>query len=197
MVLTLGRHRIYIIINIISLFSDSMNVSLWSLTFVTKISFLTFFRKYRTDISPAFAMLLFNLATLAYSFNMLRQNLAMGVLIWAIYFLIKKIYIPFIIISLVTLSLHKSSILVLGIVLIIYIYSLIKEKFKESRLLFVMIIFTAVATIILRNYPDLLNSITSELNLSNVKAESLGSVARLLLFMCPVFYFRLKIKEAL
>ena len=69
----------------------------------------------------------------------------------------------FIIISLVTLCFHKSSILVLAIILIVFIYSLIEEKFKEYMNSMYNDYFISIMMIILEKISDIPSSVTSEL----------------------------------
>lgn len=177
---------------LISFVTDNIYVFLGSLQFFLQLSFILFFRKYRDIISPTLAILVLNSLIFPLSFNLLRQTMAMAVAIWIYYFLTKNKYILTVITSILSFYLHKSSILLVLIIILLFCYTKIKEKINERRLLGIILILSILLSMALIKYPDIINLFLGDLNISNVQVQTakFGSFARLAIFIAPVLYAR-------
>ncbi|MDT2472015.1 EpsG family protein [Enterococcus avium] len=180
---------------LVSFFSANINVYLGVLEFVIQFSFLLFFRKFREESSPALSTLLFNFATLPLTFSMLRQSFAMAIAIWIIYFLIKNKVFKAALIGFVSIFFHKSSVIFITIVFFVYIYSKIKEKIKEKKLVYFVFFVTAIISLLLIRFPEVVYLFIPNEGLSNIQQGNMGSFARLLLMFLPIIYFKLSNKE--
>lgn len=175
---------------LISLFTSNFNVYLGVLEFFIQLSFFSFFRKFMNINLPSLAMLLLNIITLAWSMCMLRQTLAIAIVIWFFYFLVNKKYLSAILFASISMLFHSSVILVIFIEGILFFYSLFKEKISQKRLLILVIIITFILGYVLYEYPAVINIIIEDTTLSNIQTNNYGSPVRLFIFLAPILYFR-------
>lgn len=175
----------------VSFFTKSVNVYLGILELVIQISFFKFFQKFKKECSPAFGLLLLNLTVFPLTFSMLRQSLAMSIIIWMIYFLSKDKWILAILVGIFSTLFHKSSILFLGIVILVYIYTKIHEKIQEKKLMSIIIFLTLFLSVILNKFPNIVYWFIPNEGISNIQQENIGSPARFLLMLIPMVYMEI------
>lgn len=176
---------------LVSFFTSNLNVYLGILEFFIQFSFFCFFRKFNGISFPSLALLLLNLLTLALSMSMLRQMLAIAVVIWFFYFLIQKKYLLAIAWICFSMLFHKSVILIIAIEFSLFCYSMLKEKISQKLLLSIAISITFVLGYILYKFPMVIDIVIGDSTLSSIQTNKFGSPARLLVFLFPIVYFRL------
>ncbi|WP_244352508.1 EpsG family protein [Enterococcus innesii] len=186
----------YVLFNyIVSFFTGNIHIFLGVSTFVVELSFLLFFKRYRAVLDPTLSFFIFNVVTLAYSFSILRQILSMAIIIWVYYLLTKGKYLSAILLAVGSVLIHKSAVFIILIIFTCYIITKFKEKINQRYLLLLMILFTLLSTIILTRYPETIDNLIDDLNISSIQLNNFGSPMRFILFLFPVLLIKILIKE--
>lgn len=181
----------YLILNkIIIFFGGNYQCLLFIISFITVACIYKALLRYKDKINVTIGILSFMLLYYQMSYNLLRQMLAISIMIYALKYLENKKSVKYIISCIIATTIHSSS--------IIFLFLLVAYKFlsneKYKKILFVVYI---VAIVLVFNYPKILNPILQNINISSelqyylnylkVKYQPIGfGICRyILLFIIP------------
>jgi len=150
---------VYLYINyIISRFTDNINIFLFLLNFFTVILALISFFIMRNKINVIIATWLYYTTIWLYSFNLLRQSLATSMFFIAAALLLNKKYKLYTIVSFLTYSLHRSSIVPILVILVLHLLTRKRNAISAKFVYLVGMLIIFVSSI---NYllPFFLNTV--------------------------------------
>lgn len=144
-----------------NIFGDSVKLYLLTFSFIQGIIISLFYRKYSTSF--IFSVFLFVASTdyIAWMFNGVRQFLAVTIIIAATPFLIRKKYVPYILVVLLAATMHQSALLVIPIAFIVQ-----GKVWNKKTLLFVALVLLSI--VFLNEFTSLLNDSLQNTQYANV-----------------------------
>lgn len=183
----------YVFLNyIVSLFSKSTHILLGVQTFIIELSFFMFFSKFnRKQLSLPLAMGVINIIFIPFSFSMLRQSLAIAVIIWVPLLLGKKKYWQAIVVSILSCTFHKTSLLALAFCLLINYVSKKNKKNSILKINFIAFIIFLSILFVIEVFPQIFSILSEQLSVANFGIGTSLSFLRLLLFLTPILCLKI------
>lgn len=122
----------------------NINVCLFFIEFACALPIYLFAYKERENYSLAFIIFIFLITMYARSFNLMRQFIAISVIVYSISFFKRKKYIKTLALYIVAILFHYSAVTCALIYFIIYIAEIRENKQNRKILLFLLITFTII-----------------------------------------------------
>lgn len=182
----------YVLFNYgVSIFSDNIHVLLGVQTFTIELSMILFFSTFKDDqVSLPLSMGIFNIIFLPFSFSMLRQSLALAIIIWVPIALMKKKWGWASVLTLIAFSFHKSSIVASFLFIIIHVFFRKNRKFNILKFNIITGGAAVVLSVLIQYFPYLINTVTKQLSVATFNQGETFSILRLFLFLLPIILMK-------
>lgn len=133
-----------LIVKTISFFIKSNSFIFFAIEFMTLIPVAITIYRFRDKLSMPFAFLLYYLNFYHMSLNILRQMLAVSIVFFGLYYLIKKRYLVYCITNLLAVFIHTSTILCFSFLLVPLLFSFLRGKLKRNKWIPDVIFYTII-----------------------------------------------------
>lgn len=152
-----------IFVYIISLFSSNLNVLLFFIQLIPATAVFVFAYYYRKEIPMWFVMTTYLLTWYLRSYTMMRQSMAVGLILLSIITFEKKKNLKTIILFILAFLFHKSTIIAIGLYGLIWICDTKKIKNRDKIIIYIFLFL--IICIALYTYVPILNFLTYDLKL--------------------------------
>lgn len=152
-----------IFVYMVSKLTSNLNVLLFLIQLVPCASVFIFAYYYREKIPMWFVMTTYLLTWYLRSYTMMRQSIAVGIILLSIIAFEKKKKIATIGLFLLACTFHKSAIISIGLYLVIWICNT-QKMVKRTKIIIIILLFF-VMSIVLYMYEPILNLLTYDLKL--------------------------------
>ncbi|WP_407854979.1 EpsG family protein [Enterococcus hailinensis] len=178
----------YVFLNyLVSFFTSNIHMLLGVQTFIIQLSFFLFFNSInKKKFSLPLALALTNILFLPFSFSMLRQSLAIAIVIWIPKLIFEKKYINFLLFSYIGYSLHKSSILAIIFYVSICLIVNKTKKYYAIQASLVAGILAIFFLAVIKFFPQSVLYFSNLLNVAIFNSSNTLSLIRFLLFLFPI-----------
>lgn len=148
-------------IYIITIFTDNVHFSLFCIQLITITFIYLFAYKKRDKLQMWLVMLIYLLSWYCISYTMMRQSIAVAIIIFSTVFFERKKYIKTILLFLLAMSFHVTAVLGIVVYIMMYIYS---GKFSKKTTRIITTIISVGLVIATLFYKELLYFLANVLN---------------------------------
>lgn len=139
-------------IYMISLFTDNIHVVLFLIQLFTITFIYLFAYQKREQLSMWLVILIYLLSWYCISYTMMRQSMAVAILIFSTVFFENKKYLKTILLFLLAISFHVTAVLGLIVYLVMYIFSERHSKKMKRIMFFIFLFFIVLITIFYKEF---------------------------------------------
>lgn len=151
-----------LLIYIITIFTDNVHVSLFIIQLLTITFIYLFAYKKRDKLQMWFVILIYLLSWYCISYTMMRQSIAVAIIIFSTVFFERKKYVKTALLFLLAMSFHVTAVLGILVYFIMYIYSGKFSKKTTNWMTAIILVCLVIATLF---YKELLYFLTNIVNI--------------------------------